>query len=292
MCLFHVVMGILGWCSRQRPIPESLLHAQCFRRSQGFAQRCAIWRSFLTTGHFSIQSAALYAVRYWLGTSIKESIYVLLAENLLIVCLVEWMPPFWTAFITVFAVSMGLAFYETRAEYMNPIGNVREINSEDSVEHAGVVTKANDDEYSLPSTSNLKSGMCPVRISSLIADTGSAILGTNSEKDAYRVIKPANDVKKLHGKPILFPCHLRHRRLTPFKDSFRHSYLYVRTPVGLQACYSPILCVDLPHDQRSKWPFRRAWFNIRGQDHAIRGGYHLTIAQKLRQYLISEVSEN
>jgi hypothetical protein len=211
-----------------------------------------------------------------LRISIKESIYVLLGENLLIVCLVEWMPPFWTTFITVFAVFMGLAFYDTRTEYMNPLGNVREINLEDSVEHKGVITS---------------SGMCPVRISRIMADTDSSISSTNSEKDADRVRKSTNEVKKLHGKPILFPCHLRHRRLTPFKDSFRHSYLYVGTPVGLQACYSPILCVDLPHDPKSKWPFRRAWFNIKGQDHAIRGGSHLTIAQKLREYLISEVSE-
>lgn len=227
-----------------------------------------------------------------LRTSIRDSIYVLLGENLLIVCLVEWMPPFWTAFLTVFIGFLGLAFYETRAEYMNPIGNVREINSEYAVEHKRVVTKANDNEYSLPSPLNLKSSMCPVRISKIISDTSSSVLGTNSGNDDHKVIKPANDVNKLHGKPILFPCHLKHRRLTPFKDSFRHSYLYVGTPVGLQACYSPILCVDLPYDQRSKWPFRRAWFNIKGQDHAIRGGSHLTTAQKLREYLISEVSEN
>jgi hypothetical protein len=222
---------------------------------------------------------------------INESMYVLIGENLLIVYLVEWMAPFWTTLITAFAVFMGQAFYETRAEYMNTLGNVREVNSEKSAEHAGVVAKANDNDHSLPSTSNLKSGMCPVRISKMIKGTASSILDTNNEMDIYKVRKPKDEAKKLHGKPILFPCHLRHRRLAPFKDSFRHSYLYVGTPVGLQACYSPILCVDLPNNPRSKWPFRKAWFNIKGQDHAIRGGSYLTIAQKLREYLISEVSE-
>jgi hypothetical protein len=209
---------------------------------------------------------------------IKESIYVLIGENLLIVCLVEWMASFWTTFITAFAVFMRQAFYETRAEYMNTLGNVREVNSEESVEHAG-------------SSSNLKFGRCPVGISRVITDTASSIPHTNNEKDIYKVRKPKDEAKKLHGKPILFPCHLRHRRLTPFKDSFRHSYLYVGTPVGLQACYSPILCVDLPYNPKSKWPFRKAWFNIKGQDHAIRGGSYLTTAHKLREYLISELSE-
>jgi hypothetical protein len=38
---------------------------------------------------------------------------------LLIVCLVEWMAPFGTIFITAFALFMGQAFYETRTDYMN-----------------------------------------------------------------------------------------------------------------------------------------------------------------------------
>lgn len=131
--------------------------------------------------------------------------------------------------------------------------------------------------------------MCPSSISQILVGTGlsSSVSSTKDEQGC----KPTDELWQLHGKPGLFPCHLRHRRLNPFKDSFRHSYLYVGTPVGLQACYSPILCVDLPHNPSSRWPFRRAWFNIKGQDHAIRGGSHLTIAQKLREYLISEVSK-
>jgi hypothetical protein len=222
---------------------------------------------------------------------INESIYVLIGENLLIVCLVEWMASFGTTFITAFALFMGQAFYETRAEYMNMLGNLREVNSEKLVEHVGVVTKANDNDQSLPSTSNLKPGMCPVGVPKMSTDTASSISDTNNEMDINKGHRLKDEAIKLHGKPILFPCHLRHRRLAPFKDSFRHSYLYVGTPVGLQACYSPILSVDLPYNPKSKWPFRKAWFNIKGQDHAIRGGSHLTTAQKLREYLISEVSK-
>jgi hypothetical protein len=89
----------------------------------------------------------------------------------------------------------------------------------------------------------------------MITDTASPIPDTNNNMDKYKVHKLKDEAIKLHGKPILFPCHLRHRRLAPFKDSFRHLYLYVGTPVGLQACYSPILSVDLPYNLKSKWPF-------------------------------------
>ncbi len=89
---------------------------------------------------------------------------------------------------------------------------------------------------------------------------------------------------------MLFPTDLRHRRIAPFKDAFRHSYLYCGMPVGLHACYSPILCVDQPADSTSNWPFRKAWFSLRAEDHAIRGGPHLTMSQKLREFLLSEVS--
>ena len=229
------------------------------------------------------------ALSCMLRISNEESIYVLLGENVLIMFLVEWMPSFWTTLLTVFTVFLGLAFYETRAEYMHPPANVREVSLGISVGHSGIAARANGDENTLCSTTNLKTGMCPMATSKI--NTCSSIPGTNSEKNADRVHKTTNEVKKLHGKPILFPCHLRHRRLTPFKDSFRHSYLYVGTPVGLEACYSPILCVDLPYDPKRKWPFRKAWFNIRSQDHGIRRGSHLTIAEKLREYLISDVSD-
>ncbi|KAL5350993.1 hypothetical protein ACLOAV_004566 [Pseudogymnoascus australis] len=249
-----------------------------------YAQSRLCW--IITMNAFAISSPLVLSCM--LRISNEESIYVLLGENMLIVFLVEWMPSFSTTFLTVFTVFLGLAFYETRAEYMHPLANAREFNPGNSTEHTGIVTQANDDGNSPRFTTNLKTRMCPMAISRIIANTRSSIPGTKSEKDADRVHKTTNEVKKLHGKPILFPCHLRHRRLTPFKDSFQHSYLYVGTPVGLEACYSPILCVDSPYDPMRKWPFRKAWFNIRSQDHGIRGGFYLTIAEKLKEYLISD----
>jgi hypothetical protein len=52
------------------------------------------------------------------------------------------------------------------------------------------------------------------------------------------------------------------------------------------------MSIDLPHNPKSKWPFRRAWFNIKAQDYAIRGGSHMTMTQKLKEYLLSVVSEH
>lgn len=188
---------------------------------------------------------------------------------------------------------MGLAFYETRSEYMSPVGNVREINREDSTDHTHFSSTANNLEAShSPSTSNLRTDMCPITFPGFRSNISRLLYVTDESggKSTLEIGGEMVEPKELYGKPILFPCHLRHRRITPFKDSFRHSYLYVGIPVGLRACYSPILSIDLPYGRKSKWPFRRAWFNIRAQDHAIRGGAHMTMAQKLREYLLSEVS--
>ncbi|KAL5344820.1 hypothetical protein ACLOAV_010217 [Pseudogymnoascus australis] len=108
-------------------------------------------------------------------------------------CLVEWMPSFWTTFVVVFTVFMGLAFYETREEYMNSLANVREINLADSVEQTDVATRANDDENSLPSTSNSETGMCPMALSRTIAHTDSSIPRKISAENAFRVYTPTNE---------------------------------------------------------------------------------------------------
>jgi hypothetical protein len=78
----------------------------------------------------------------------------------------------------------------------------------------------------LPSNSNLDIRMCPINLSG-------TIVGNNGPMAAISYIKGQTDgVQKLYGNPMLFPCHLRQRRPAPFKDSFRHSYLYIGTPVG------------------------------------------------------------
>jgi hypothetical protein len=216
----------------------------------------------------------------------------ILADNLLIVLFVQWMPSLWTAFSLSLSLFIGLAFHETREEYMCSKGNVRENAHEISAEHITFSSSA----ISHPSTSNLKSNMCPVKsfgISGLKANTfhlSQHLAASAERKIPNGFCKETNNLQELYGKPLLFPCNLRHRRITPFKDSFRHSYLYVGMPVGLHATYSPIISVDQPQGSRSKWPFREEWFNLKAEDHAIRGGAHMTMSQKMTEYLLSVVS--
>ena len=85
----------------------------------------------------------------------------------------------------------------------------------------------------------------------------------------------------LHGKPMMFPCTLRHIRRKAFKDDFQHKYLYIGVPIGLHADYAPLISIDSP-----------SWcsvFSIRPQDQLIRGGIHLTLSQKLKEYIVEQV---
>jgi hypothetical protein len=222
---------------------------------------------------------------------VEDNLTALLADNLLVVVLVQWMPPLWTTLIIALTTCIGLAFYETRAECMNHTSNFREI----SPNHKSFSSATNGLEasHSRHSPSGGKTGMCPIKSFQplgLTENTSRPLPNESAGRHAHGFCRETEEKKELHGKPILFPCHLSHRRIAPFRDGFPYSYLYVGMPVGLHACYCPILCVDQPHDPKSKWPFRRAWFNIRAQDHAIREGAHMTMAQKLREYLLSEVS--
>ncbi|KAJ5898760.1 DUF1365-domain-containing protein [Penicillium taxi] len=86
----------------------------------------------------------------------------------------------------------------------------------------------------------------------------------------------------------MYPCVLRHIRLAPsgFKDEFSHTYLYIGVPIGLRACYSPLISVDSPPESRA-W-YNKAFFSIRPQDNLFRGGAALSLAQKLEEFLLTE----
>jgi hypothetical protein len=224
-------------------------------------------------------------LRIW----VDHSSISLLTDNLLLIIFAQWIPSLWTSLVISLFMYIGLAFYETRAEYMDFKGNVRENvtnNSEDPI--SSPLT-------SCPITPSLKFGMCPVKSFGLPGSTGRnphtlENITAKEEKVPDGFCKETNDPQDLYGKPLLFPCELRHKRINPFKDRFQHSYLYVGVPIGLHATYSPILAIDHPEASKSNWPFREAWFNIRAQDHAIRGGSHMTLSQKLTEYLLSVVS--
>jgi hypothetical protein len=100
-----------------------------------------------------------------------------------------------------------------------------------------------------------------------------------------------NQLDKIrHGRVLMFACNLRHLRRSGFKDDYHHSYLYVGYPVGLSACYSPLITVEPRMRPGSLRPFKRSWFSIRPEDHAFNGGHGLSMRQKLDQFLESQVS--
>lgn len=93
-----------------------------------------------------------------------------------------------------------------------------------------------------------------------------------------------------HGRVMMFACNLRHLRRSGFKDDYHHSYLYVGYPIGLSACYSPLITVEPRMRPGSLRPFKRSWFSIRPEDHAFNGGPGLSMRQKLDEFLESQVS--
>ncbi|KAH8646865.1 hypothetical protein BX600DRAFT_156434 [Xylariales sp. PMI_506] len=237
---------------------------------------------FLAIGFSMIPSSVMRSL-------VEQDIPSLLLDNLLLALLLTWKPSTWTIISLSLALFLGLASFEHRAEHMHSKYNDRELNpatATNSSHHP-----PNDTKRAQLHTLNSNAGLCPVSMSTLFG------LGSHSTTQPIpsgeeKIIEGSTDYgrepKELHGQPILFPCHLRHRRMTQFKDNFNHSYLYCGIPVGLHACYSPILCVDQVPDPKSKWPFQRAWFSLRPQDHLIRGAKHMTMSQKLREFLISE----
>jgi hypothetical protein len=75
----------------------------------------------------------------------------------------------------------------------------------------------------------------------------------------------------------------------PAPNDYHHSYLYVGFPVGLRACYSPLITVEPPSRPRSLLPIKKALFSIRPGDHPFKGGANLSMTQKLEEFLLSEV---
>ncbi len=192
-----------------------------------------------------------------------DSVALLVDHAVLALC-ISCIPSVWVGVSFSLVAFLALAFYQTRAEFARPEDSDRE-------EH----------------------GLCPVLSRNPGASSGcSPPPGHPSASltESRHLQRSDDEPRELHGTPMLFPTDLRHRRIAPFKDAFRHSYLYCGMPVGLHACYSPILRVDQPADPTTNWPFPKAWFSMRAEDHAIRGGPHMTMTQKLREFLLSEVS--
>lgn len=247
--------------------------------------------NFFTTSSPLVVSSLLRVV-------LEERRIAQLAENLVLVALTQCMFSFWSTLLFAVSAFIGLAFYETRIEYNSPKDNVRELDPEveASIEKINVAQSPDELQalhYDLPL--DAKPEMCPINFKSFKLPGSTPNISRSSVQGLDRSVRKnlqgfcpeTTDLTELNGKPMLFPCHLRHRRVAPFKDNFQHSYLYAGTPVGLHATYSPLYSIDDPPNAK-RWPLG-GWFNFRAQDHAIRGGAHMTLSQKLREFLVSEV---
>jgi hypothetical protein len=199
-----------------------------------------------------------------------------LFETSLVCALAAWHPsPLISVPLSMIAF-LSWEFWQTRKEMASPHLNVRE--SQTTTSSSGGVGPGDDS--------------CPYFPESADPHTPGNSKSTVALPDGKPDETDGKSLEDLHGRPFLFPTRLIHTRMTPFKNKFSHSYVLAGVPVGLQRCYSPIFSVDYDgiKAQRWYWPFRRAWFNVRAQDHGIRGGTNLSLSHKLREILLSEVS--
>jgi hypothetical protein len=117
---------------------------------------------------------------------LKDGKFGLLTDNLLLVFLVQCVPSFWITLTVAFAVFIGLAFYETRAEYMNPVGNVREISPNYLIEGTSVIPRAS---HSLPSNANPEIRMCPINLSGTIAANRRSMVAISNTSEQMGELK-------------------------------------------------------------------------------------------------------
>ena len=192
------------------------------------------------------------------------------AENLLLIALSQCSDLCWVTVLTIVAFFLASAFCQMELEY------------------AQTVQRTNACDASLCGTAKPRTSSCSARTNHL-----------EREKSYYcdpqeaQVAKQNNTpqvAKALHGRVTMFPCDLRHLRQSGFRNKFHHSYLYVGYPVGLSACYSPLISVE-PQIRPASWlPINKAWFSVRPEHHGFNGGADRSMTQKLEEFLSTKVS--
>ncbi|KAJ5300212.1 hypothetical protein N7508_007455 [Penicillium antarcticum] len=201
---------------------------------------------------------------------LEKRVALALAENLLLIGLIQRAELSWTTILVIVTVFVASAFFQTQSEYA---GSVQSTDS-------GTAPRG-----------------CPVKIWDSSSGCRTDTLRQWNQKSNYGPLRKAQvpesdgDLhagKAFHGRVTMFPCDLRHLRRSGFKNDYHHSYLYVGYPVGLRACYSPLVTVEPPFRPRFLLPTKKAWFRIRPEDHAFNGGANLSMTQKLEEFLLSE----
>ena len=215
--------------------------------------------------------ALLVSLAYRLFLEKKTVLAILaIAENLLLIALSQCLDLRWTTFLALVAIFLTSAFCQLDREYA------------ESVQKKGVC------DASL-------CGMAKPRTSSCFARTNH-LEGQKShycDPQEAQVAKQNNTprvAKALHGRVTMFPCGLRHLRQSEFENNFYHSYLYVGYPVGLSACYSPLVTVEPRIRPASLLPINKAWFSVRPEHHGFLGGADRSMTQKPEEFLSTKVS--
>lgn len=192
-----------------------------------------------------------------------------LAENILLIMVIKHADVSWATSLVVLVIFISFAFLQTQSEYVD---SVQAIDSR---------------RAPLECPAGYWNSGCPAY--SLRRQAKEPDYHIPAESPVQNKDKSLQANKGLHGRLTLFPCNLRHRRMSYFRYRFDDSYLYVGCPVGLRACYSPLITVE-PSIQTGSWlSIKKAWFSIRPEDHAFNGGADLTMAQKLEEFLTSQV---
>jgi hypothetical protein len=194
---------------------------------------------------------------------LERRVVLALAENLLLIASTQYAELSWVKVVVIAAIFVASAFTQTQLEYLD--------SAQDTYSHAA----------------KSRISGCPAHTSR--DQKKDSNYRTPREAQLPNVTSNSQTEKTFHGRITMFPCDLRHLRRSGFKDKYHHSYLYVGYPVGLRACYSPLITVEPPFRPGFLLPIKKAWFSIRPEDHAFNGGANLSMTQKLGEFLLSEV---
>lgn len=194
-----------------------------------------------------------------------------LMENLFLIFLIQYGPQSWLSYLITLVFFLASAFWQTQMEYFNWDQKAK-----------GQCTRA----IQMGCIANGEGSFCPAGAAPSKSQDVQSIVP--KDKSQSKQFAPSSETPAIYGKVTLYPCVLRHIRLSGgFKDDFAHTYLYIGVPLGIRECYPPLLSVDSPPESRP-W-YRKAFFSMRPQDQFLRGGAGLSITQKLHEFLILEV---
>lgn len=205
----------------------------------------------------------------WVRQAVEKRPALAISENILLFTLMQFGLTSWGNVLIFWIFFSGIAALQTQNEYRDTTRKLKSRTAE------------------LSCTGLWQKGQFSAEINCPQDQTVPYV--PKSSPSCKRIHEPEIE-KKLHGRVTMFPCDLRHLRRSGFKDDYHHSYLYVGCPVGLSICHSPLVHIEPNPGLNTLFPSKRAWFGVRPEDHGFNGGPNMTLAGKLKEFLLSEVS--